>query len=141
MAEIAKVVSIEDEHLTGVLQRTDACGDCHACDISENKNEMIITAYNKCNAKVGDNVEIELNTSAMMKATLIMYVLPLITMVGGFLIGNTISEAVSFILGLTCMLITYVIIRLFNNKFDKNKYKASATKVVKSTSSCSAAKY
>ncbi len=136
MSEIAKVVSVDNETITGVLQRTDACGDCHACDIGENKNEMIITAYNQCNAKVGDNVEIDLSVNAMITATFVMYAVPLITMVGGFLIGNLFSEVLSFILGITCMIATYVVIRIFNNKLDENKYKAAAVKIVESTSSC-----
>ncbi len=137
MAEKAKVISIENNVLTCVLQRSDACGDCHACDISENKKEMILTAYNQCDAKVGETVEIELSTKAMMTATVIMYVVPLITMFLGFLIGNQFSETFSFTLGIVFLVITYLIIRLFNKRIDKNKYMASAIRVVNINSKCS----
>ncbi len=133
MGEFAKVKSIEKDQVTCVLQRTDACGDCHACDVGDNKKDMILTAYNECSASIGDIVEIELSTKAMMTATVIMYVVPLITMFIGFLLGSQISDIVGFGLGILFLGITYLSISMFNSKIDKNKYTATAKRIVEHT--------
>ncbi|MFV0439682.1 MAG: SoxR reducing system RseC family protein [Lachnospirales bacterium] len=130
MAEKAKVIELKDDKIIGTLQRTDACAGCHACEMGVAENEMRLTAINKCDAKVGDYVLVEITVNAMMTATFLMYVLPLITMVIGFLIGNMYSEIASFILGIAFMLLTYLGIRFYNGKMDKNKYMATAFKIV-----------
>ncbi len=130
MAEVARVVEVNGSKVVGILKRTDACAGCHACELGENKNEMKITAFNECEAKVGDYINVELSTKAMMTATVIMYVVPLITMFIGFFLGNLYSEIAGFLIGIIFLFFTYVGIRLYNNKMDEKKYMAVATKVV-----------
>ncbi|MFV0518947.1 MAG: SoxR reducing system RseC family protein [Lachnospirales bacterium] len=130
MAEIAKVVEVNGSKVVGILTRTSACAGCHACEMGDNPTEMKITAINECDAKIGDNIYVEISTQIMMKATIIMYVVPLCTMFLGFLLGNLYSEMAGFLIGLIFLFFTYVGIRLFSNKLDEKKYMAVATKIV-----------
>lgn len=130
MGEVATVKKIDGDVLTASLVRSDACADCHACKIGANETEMIIEAKNLCGAKVGDKVMIELEASDMIKATVIMYGIPLVVMMFGFWAGNFYSQLAGFLLGIVLLGITYFVIRSFESYFKTKNFISSATRIV-----------
>lgn len=128
--EKGKVTKINNDKVTVTFKRGAGCGSCKACSEGQNQNEMEIVAYNDCNAKLGDTVAVSIETAFMLKATVIMYVMPLITMVLGFLIGSLVSELVSFITGLVFLAITYLVIRKNDYKFQNRNFTAKAVEIV-----------
>jgi sigma-E factor negative regulatory protein RseC len=81
-----------------VINRTSACAGCHGqsgCRPSESK-DMIIEAINELNAKVGDRVQISLPTGSLLKATFLVYFLPVVALVIGAIAGGKLGP---FLLG------------------------------------------
>lgn len=111
MVEKGQIIELKNEYAIVKIMRTDACSKCGVCKTGNNKNEMLIEAKNLCNANLGDWVNIDLQPQNFLKAIFIMYVIPLITLMAGFILGNIYNEAFGFILGLIFMLFTYLWIK------------------------------
>lgn len=128
--EKGTVINVTNDKLTVAFKRGASCGSCKACSESENQDEMEIQAFNDCEAKLGDTVAVVIETEFMLKATAIMYGIPLITMFVGFLLGNLISPLVSFITGLVFLGLTYYVIKLNDSKFQNRNFIAKAVEIV-----------
>lgn len=82
------VVKERKDHLAVVImQRQEMCGECHACEMISGKKECSLTCEVHAECEVGDKVEVELGTSHFLKATYIMYGIPLLGFIGGLLIS------------------------------------------------------
>ncbi len=128
--EKGRVTKVTGEKVTVVFKRGAACGSCKACSEGQNENEMEISAYNDCDAQIGDTVAVKMEAEFMLKATLIMYGLPLVTMMLGFAIGNFISAIVAFGTGILFMLLTYFIIKKNEYRFQNRNFTAKAVEIV-----------
>src|SRR5690554_682466 len=95
--EIGKVIGIKDRYAIVSLVRNEACQKCGACSHGHKTEEMILEADNLCNAKIGDWVGIDLAYSDFLRATFIMYGLPLIFLFLGFFAGYYGSRALGAI--------------------------------------------
>ncbi len=88
--------------------RESACsGDCHKCSgCGAAKQTMLFTAHNLIGAKPGDAVVVESDSATVLKGAMLLYVLPLITFLVGYIVGENLWEQgipvsiVGFILGL-----------------------------------------
>lgn len=70
-----------------VMERQDMCGDCHACEMMSGKKQCTLTCKDDIKSNIGDRVEITLGAQHFLKATYIMYGVPLIGFVGGLIIS------------------------------------------------------
>ncbi len=136
MAEQGKVFEIKDGMAKVTMQRHEACKDCHACDIGKSE-EMIIMAKPLCEVKVGDTVEVFLENKDFLKATAIMYGIPLIGLVIGFLVGYYGGEffgyngdLIGFVLGIVFLIFTYLWIKSNEVRWKKGNYQPVITKVI-----------
>ncbi len=119
MAETGCVIDIDNNKVVVKLQRKEACAKCRACSVGMRSEEMIIKAYNQCDATVGDTVEIVLEEANFITAVLIMYGLPFLSLIIGTVIGIFVTklinigynELVGFIFGILCVIITYMWIK------------------------------
>lgn len=70
--------------------RESACsGDCHKCaGCGSTKQTMLFTAHNAIGAKPGDAVVVESDTGTVLKGAMLLYVLPLITFLTGYIVGE-----------------------------------------------------
>ncbi len=128
--ETGKVIKIDGEKVKVAFKRGAGCGSCKACSEGQNENEMEIIAYNDCGAKLNDTVAVSIETEFLLKATGIMYGIPLITMFIGFLLGNLVSQIVSFATGIIFLLITYYLIKKNESKFQNRNFTAKAVEIV-----------
>ena len=69
--------------------RLSACsGDCHQCSgCGAVQQTMIVTARNPIGASPGDLVTIESETGPVLQAAAVLYLLPLVLFIAGYLIG------------------------------------------------------
>ena len=69
--------------------RESACsGDCHKCSGCGAAQEAIIfEARNPIGAKTGDFVTVKSETGPVLKAAVVLYMLPLVLFIAGYLIG------------------------------------------------------
>lgn len=141
MREIGQVIGIENGYAKVQIKRTEACAKCGACDMGQSKS-MEFLAKNFISAKVGDRVEIETQTANVLKASFIMYGVPLIFFLIGTLLGYYIANIlgmflwnslIGFITGVVLTLASYLFIKKSENKFHKDSgYQAVVNRIIKS---------
>ena len=133
------VTEIKNDLAIVKIQRKEACGECRACFSGMTKTDMDIEAKNLCDAEVGDWVELELQDNAFFHAVIIMYGLPFLGMMAGFLLGYyavpmvipAISPVLSaVVLGAVGVLLVFAWIRSQNPRWESGKYRPLASKIV-----------
>ena len=130
MAEKGQVTQIKPNNKVVIkMLRTEACAKCRACSMFSAK-EMVLEASNECYANVGDWVELELQNDGFLSAVMIMYGFPCACLlvgicIGYFLLGKLIpgmnAEVISFICGLIALLISHIVIKKNNHRWENNK--------------------
>lgn len=91
MEQLVKVRQTYDDGTAEVyLVRQSACsGDCHKCSGCGTATEaMVFKATNSIGAGPGDMVKIESATGPVLKAAMVMYMVPMILFFVGYAIGD-----------------------------------------------------
>lgn len=91
MEQFVRVKETYDNGMAKVLLvRESACsGDCHKCSgCGAAKETMIFEAANAIGAKKGDLVKVESATGPVMKAAVVLYVIPLVLFFLGYYLGT-----------------------------------------------------
>jgi len=134
--EVGRVIETEKNKVVVKLKRTEACAKCRACTVGMESKDMLIKAYNQCDASIGDNVEIVLEETNFIAAVAIMYGLPFLALIigtvvgicGSKIIGLGNNELIGFLFGIICVCIMYLWIR---SKEDYWKSKNFVPKAIK----------
>ena len=109
MEQLVKVRNVFPDGTAEVLLvRESACsGDCHKCSgCGAAKETMIFTAKNAINASRGDIVKVESATGPVMKAAVVLYVIPLVLFFLGYYLGSLMGNfgalvsCLGFVLGI-----------------------------------------
>lgn len=128
MAQIGLVESVKDKNVFVKVIRQEACAHCKMCTTGVNEGkECVIEAVNQCHAEVGDTVEIDVQSNYFLRATAIMYGVPLIAMMIGIGLSLGVlqsldvpaAELISAVIGLALTGIVYLIINK-REKANKN---------------------
>lgn len=121
--ELFSVGQIVEAHGDTVLvrfKRTKACGECKMC-ASFGSDEAIVEVENRLNARVGDKVELALHSVSMLKASLIIYGIPLLALLCGVLIGIQFSDLLGAALGVAAAILSLLIIHFFEPQFKRRR--------------------
>lgn len=86
------VKEVDKKYAIVQMERQEMCGECHACDHVTGKKSCILKCYKKIECQVDDTVELELAQPVFLKATYVMYGLPLVGFVLGISVGFGISR-------------------------------------------------
>lgn len=92
MKEKGCVVSVKDDAAIVAMPMSKECESCGACLISSEGKEVVLLARNEAEAAEGDMVEVEIAAGRVVAAAFIIYVIPLLMTIVGFLLGNNIAE-------------------------------------------------
>lgn len=120
MNQIGKIISIEDKMATVELERSSACAKCGICHLGETQI-LHIDVENSINAQVGQRVLIAVGQGSVLKASSILYLIPLLALVGGIGLAYLLERLIGLPgnvdwwgigIGLTLFFLAYVIIRL-----------------------------
>ena len=90
MQQLVRVRQIhEDGTATVIHVRESACsGDCHKCSgCGAAKEAILLEADNPIGAKPGDLVTVESATGPVLKAAVVMYLLPMVLFFAGYALG------------------------------------------------------
>ena len=90
MQQLVKVISREsDGYAKVMLVRQSACsGDCHQCSgCGAAKETVFFTARNPIGARPGDLVNVETESGPVLKAAAVLYLLPVVLFIVGYLAG------------------------------------------------------
>lgn len=127
------------------LKRHSACASCGKCATTSEEKDIIVEVDNTIGAKVGDRVEVNMETVNVLKAALIAYTIPLVALllgtVGTFygLKALNITSNVELIsggVGLIFTLISFLILKKNDKKFrDSKEYIPIVTRIIVSSGS------
>ncbi len=123
MEQTVKVQKIFADGTAQVLRiRESACsGDCHKCGgCGASEQQLLIKAKNPIGAKAGDLVVIEAETSAVLKAALMLYILPVVLFIAGYLAGESLWQN-GIWLSLGGLLLGFALVRLYDRYLTKKK--------------------
>ncbi|MFZ2197373.1 MAG: SoxR reducing system RseC family protein [Thermodesulfovibrionales bacterium] len=107
------------------------CETCHHRDVCDIETGGI-EAVNLVNAKVGQKVRINIKTLTRLKEVLVMYLLPIVALLTGAVLGRsylpayfrgTSPDVLSAAAGFFLFLITLLTARLFSRKMEKKTEK------------------
>ncbi len=73
------------------MPRSQECEACGACLLGVEGKEVLLLARNEANASEGDTVEIEIAPGRVMAAAFIIYVIPILLTIVGFVVGNAMT--------------------------------------------------
>lgn len=91
MEQLVRVKETYDNGTALVIHiRESACsGDCHKCSgCGAAKEAILLTAVNPIGAAPGDLVNIRSETAPVLKAAAVLYMMPLVLFVAGYLAGH-----------------------------------------------------
>lgn len=122
------------------MQKHSACAACGKCASSTDKKDIIVEVDNNIGAKVGDYVEVNMDSVNVIKAAAIVYIVPLIALLGGTIVSYGIfnfidigmnKEVLSGFIGIVLTIISYLLIKSKDRKFRESRnYIPVITKVI-----------
>jgi sigma-E factor negative regulatory protein RseC len=98
LREEVLVVAVDGVYAMVSSQRKSACGSCHAepsCSVLSGgggKRDTEIRAMNPIGAEVGQRVELEISEQQFLKASFLVYVLPVISLILFGVFGRYLAE-------------------------------------------------
>jgi len=111
-----------------VVERGAMCGHCPSKNIchpfGDDNKKFEIKAKNSIHARVGDRVKIVIDNKSFLKASFVVYGIPIIFLLFFSIIGKLLfkSDIFSFITGFLGMILSYIIIKYYDRKREKNFY-------------------
>jgi len=117
-----------------------ACESCAASGVCHPGDQEYMEAANPLGAQKGQKVKVVLAPQVYLKASIILYGIPMAVFIAAAIIGKNLglrygSEANSdlwaFLAGMSCMVISFLFIWLYNKKVEKTqKYKPVIVEIV-----------
>jgi sigma-E factor negative regulatory protein RseC len=95
-SEEGVVIRVEASGTWVKTLRSDACESCSSqgtCHTLGGGKEMEVCALNPIGANVGDRVVLKMDTAAFLKGTFLVYLFPILLLVGGATLGEWISRS------------------------------------------------
>lgn len=127
------------------LKRHSACASCGKCATTSEEKDIIVEVDNTIGAKVGDRVEVNMETVNVLKAAFIAYTIPLVALLLGtvgtfyFLKVTSITKNIEIISGLVGLIFTFIsflILKKNDKKFrDSKEYIPIVTRIIVSSES------
>jgi len=126
MTEFGEIVEIKKDQAVVKVRRSSACGKCGACSFGTNPEEMLLTVPNALQGDIGDLVELELESTQVLKASAITYLFPLFSLILGVAIGYLLGdkfdynkELIGAFIGLLFTALSFLGIRAMEPRFRK----------------------
>ena len=114
------------------FQRTEACKNCRACHIINDK-DMAIEAVNEVGARVDDLVEIDIPSKEIVRASIIVFMIPIFCLIAGYLIVDkfTANQVLSALGGIIGLALSFFAIKWYDiNIQEKTSGRATVVKVI-----------
>ena len=123
MDQIVRVKKIyEDGTAQVICIRESACsGDCHKCSgCGTAKEAILLTAENPIGAGVGDLVNIRSETGPVLKAAVVLYMLPLVLFFAGYALAAALDQS-GALFGALAFVLSIVLIVVYDRRMAKKE--------------------
>lgn len=97
MKEIGTAIAVDDRKVTVLVKRTAACDRCGRCThpqfaLADNSN-LTIEAISAGDIRLGDTVELEMDSRDFLKASFLVWLLPVVAAASGYGLGWLLGSA------------------------------------------------
>ncbi len=124
------VAEVEGDVAKVSIVKKSGCEQCAAAGVCHPGEEEYMEALNPLSAKKGQKVKIVVAPQVYLKASIILFGIPMAALVAGAIIAKNItlryagelhSDLWAFIAGMICMVVSFFFIRVYNNKVEKTQ--------------------
>lgn len=130
MEEEGTVVEVNGDVAKIAILKKSACESCAAAGVCHPGDQELMEADNPIAAKKGQRVKVVVAPQVYLKASIVLYGVPMAALAGGAIVGKEIatragaaanSDLWAFLFGMACLLISFFFIRQYNKKVEKSR--------------------
>jgi len=119
--ETGCVVSVNDDAAVVAMPKSPECEKCGSCMIAGEGKQVLLLAKNSAGAGAGDAVEIEISAGRVIAAAFIIYMIPVLMTIVGFLVGNAIAGGAEdanlpIVLSVVFLVVSFLCVWLYDLK-------------------------
>lgn len=106
------------------VARSTACGgNCGSCEACAFQNELKTLAHNLVGASLGQKVVVETKSSVIFGAAMLVYVMPLIFFIGGYILAYLLGagEGLCVVVSFAFLVVSAVILVMSQRRKKNNK--------------------
>lgn len=136
MEQVGLVVEVKDDKAIVAVQRHDVCTKCGGCGVAvSGRGETHLEALNKVNANLGQTVKIYSDTSHILTASFMVYIVPLLALLLGLFIGQQLDGTAGgfrfdILLGAAFLLLSYLLVRGYDRKVASRQLEVSVIEIL-----------
>jgi sigma-E factor negative regulatory protein RseC len=133
--EVGTVVELKGKHTAVVMCKKsslcDHCATSGSCLVGSDDHTRLIEVRNSLGANVGEHVRIATSTRSFLQSSFLLYIVPLIALVIGAVVGKLVGENVatgldpnllSAVFGVFFMAGSFVILRVGSSALQQENY-------------------
>jgi sigma-E factor negative regulatory protein RseC len=125
LEEVGVVLKVEGALAIVKTQRSSLCDGCHSggfCRALGGKSDMEVAARNEVGAKVGDEVRITVASKTFLKASFLVYMVPVTALILGAALGATLgpslyprasSDLLPVVFGVIFFFLSFVLMKIW----------------------------
>ena len=127
IVETGRVTKVADGKAIVEIERSSACAKCHAgcvCDVGT--STMLVEANDPIGVHIDQCVQMSIQNASVLRASFVVYVIPLLALIGGVLLGGYLDKTFGFqnvlgiLIGFGCLGLSLIFVRFYNNIFKQN---------------------
>jgi sigma-E factor negative regulatory protein RseC len=135
--QIGQVVDIKNDRVVVMVRRHDVCDKCGGCGAAiSGSGENFVEAMNTVNAVVGQTVKVSLDTMYVLKASFMVYIVPVFALLLGIYAGQVLDGAFGIlarfdiILGVVFLVGSYLIVRRYDRKMADGRVSTMVVEII-----------
>lgn len=134
MKSSGKVTEVNGNKIKVKMFKESSCAHCSGCGDASKLTRELDLSYNG-EVEIGDLVTFELEDAKMLKIGFLVYILPIIMMLIGFVISSKMgnSEKTSVFISFGFLIISFICLHIYDKYFVKEKVQMVVTAVEKDT--------
>ena len=134
MHEFGTVIALKESLVQVEIPRSKHCRGCHACTPLDGKDSMMLFALNDCQANIGDQVQIQIQESGELSASLLLYGVPLaVFLISLVLFTLCLPEIPALLLSFLILALSYLVIHFLSKHLNRERYMPRAICILSSS--------
>jgi len=133
LEEEGRVTAVDGVYAYVTARPSSSCEGCSqkgVCHVLGGSGDLIIKAFNEAGAVIGDSVIVAISSRTFLKASALIYLLPVAALIAGGVFGKRIvpnfikniqPEVLSAIFGVTSLAASFIAVRLLGRKIGENE--------------------